>query len=153
MSKAPSFDTQEAHKYYSAHCFNKTWEYIDKQSRTAADDQAMLHTCLASLWHWQQRSDATKQNLSVGYWQASRVFALLSRADDARTYGQRSLDLSGELEPFFQGYAYEALARSEMLANDRDKMAEYLTRAKARCDSVTDPDSKKLLAADLDTIK
>jgi hypothetical protein len=153
MVKEPDFDLTGAHKYFSANCFNKTWDFIDKSSRSAEDDLQMLQTCMASLWHWSQRTDAKPENYSVGFWQASRVFALLGNVDDARKYAQLSLDTSRELAPFYVGYAYEALARSEMAAGNKAKMNEYLTAARQQCDKVTDQDSKKLLAADLETLK
>lgn len=153
MNKKPTFDVEEAHRYFSAYCFNKTWNYIEKQDRTVQECEEMLHTCLASMWHWAQRTDVTPKNSSVGYWQASRVHALLGRADDARRYGQLSLEKSAGLEPFYVGYAYEALARSEMIAGNHTKKAEYVAMARKLCDAVSDQESKKLLVADLDTIK
>jgi hypothetical protein len=51
----------------------------------------MLQTTMASLWHWSQRADVTPQNLSVGNWQAARVFALLGQAENARRYGETAL--------------------------------------------------------------
>ncbi len=153
MNKLPSFDLAESHRYFAAHCFNKTWDFIDKPSRTEEEGEEMLHTCLASLWHWSQRDDATTENFSVGYWQASRVFALLGRADDARKYARRSLEKSRGLAPFYEGYAYEALARSESVAGNHEKVKEYLAQARKLCETVKDEESKKLLLGDLDQIK
>jgi hypothetical protein len=152
MGKSPVFDEQEAHRYFAAQCFNATWDFIDKPSRATEEDDEMLLTCMASLWHWLKRADVTPKNLSIGYWQLSRVFALLGKAEDARRYGQLSLAKSHGLEPFYEGYAYEALARSEMIAGTRMKTAEYLSSAKRLCNAVSDPESKKLLAADLDRL-
>ncbi len=153
MNTTPAFDLQEAHKYFAAHCFNRTWDFISKQKRTSEEDDQMIQACLASLWHWSERADVTPKNFSIGYWQASRVYALAGRVDDARRYAQLSLEKSQGLEPFFEGYAYEALARSEMVAGNRAQMSGYLIKAQKLCDSVPDPESKKMLQADLETIK
>ena len=51
MPDQPTFDLQTAHRYFAPYCFNKTWEYIEKQDRSPEDDLVMLHTSLASLWH------------------------------------------------------------------------------------------------------
>lgn len=152
MNKLPSFDVAESHKYFSAHCFNRTWDFMDKPSRTADEGEDMLLTCMASLWHWSQREDVTAQNFSVGYWQASRVFALLGKADEARRYAQKSLEQSRGLAPFYEGYAYEALARSEAVAGNHEKMKEYLAQARKLSETVKDEESKKLLSGDLDQI-
>jgi hypothetical protein len=110
MAKKPDFDLQKAHKYFSAECFNRAWDYIDKAVRSAEDDDRMLQLSLASLWHWTQRDDATSTNLSVGYWQVSRVYALTHQADQSKYYARLSLEAAqadGVL-PFYRGYAFEA---------------------------------------------
>jgi len=152
MAKEPTFDIAEAHKYFSAHCFNKTWDFIDQDTRTPDAEDEMLQACMASLWHWSQRSDATPQNQSVGFWQASRVFALRGDATNARRYAERSLRVGGDLEPFFVGYAYEALARAEQVGGENTRAAEYLAKAKVLCEQVSDAESKQMLAADLESL-
>ena len=34
MSDKPDFDTAAVHRYFSATCFNKTWEFIDNSHRS-----------------------------------------------------------------------------------------------------------------------
>ncbi len=64
--KKPAIDLASANKYFSAECFNRAWELIDKQDRSEADNVNMLALSMASFWHWTQRSDCTNENLSVG---------------------------------------------------------------------------------------
>jgi hypothetical protein len=73
MSSSPALDEASAHRFFSAACFNRTWEWLDKPKRTADDGEAMIACCLASLWHWRQRPDCTQRNMSIGYWQIARV--------------------------------------------------------------------------------
>ncbi len=153
MTKAPNFDQQGFHKHFAADCFNNTWSFIDKPDRTSEEDEQMILLALSSLWHWTQREDCTQQNLSVGYWLAARVHALVGRPDDARRYGQRSLECAAEAEPFYAGYAYEALARAEQVAGNHTESAEYLESARQLADKVDDEDSKKMLLDDLDSIR
>jgi hypothetical protein len=154
MSQTPEFDLEKAHHYFAADCFNRTWDYIDKPSRTAEEGQAMLLLSLASLWHWTQRADAMPSNLSVGYWQVARVYALLGQADNARQYGLLSIKESQKdgVLPFYLGYSYEALARAESVAGDKEKVQSYLGLARQACEKVTDPEEKKLILDDLATI-
>jgi hypothetical protein len=62
----------------------------------------MLHCAFAGLWHWTQRLDCTATNRSIGYWQISRIYALLGQADNAHRYGELCLKASQEpgVEPF-----------------------------------------------------
>jgi hypothetical protein len=152
MAKKPDFDVTAAHKYFSAHCFNAAWDLIDKESRTEEENLLMVALCQASIWHWTQREDCTDKNLSIGYWQASRIYALLGRHETARMYGRLSLDHAKDAEPFFVAYAYEALARAESVAGNDSKRDDYLSQARKLTEQVKDADSKKMLEADLDTI-
>ncbi len=153
MAKKPDFDTVAAHKYFSAHCFNVAWDLIDRKDRSPEDTEQMIQLCQASLWHWSQREDNTDQTRSVGYWQASRVYVLAGQLGSARRYGKLSLEAAEECAPFFKGYAYEALARAEMLAGDRPRMKEYLSLARQQAAAVKDVESKQMLETDLDGIK
>ena len=152
MTKQPEINIATAHKYFSAYCFNAAWGLIEKKDRTPEDDNEMIRLCQASIWHWTQREDCTDKNLSIGYWQASRIFALLGRDFPARKYGQLSLENAKEAEPFFIAYAYEALARAESVAGDTAKRDEYLAEARKLTEQVSDAESKKMLEADLATI-
>jgi hypothetical protein len=111
----------------------------------------MLYLSLASLWHWTQRQDCTPTNLSIGYWQVSRVFTLLRQADNARHYGELCLVETQKegILPFYLGYAYEALARAEMVAGNMNAMEKYLIQAHQVADSLPDPEAKKQLLSDL----
>jgi hypothetical protein len=154
MVKKPDFDIQSAHKFFSADCFNRAWDYIDQPVRTTEEDDRMLQLSLASLWHWTQREDHTPTNLSVGYWQVARIYALMQQTDLSRHYGQMCLEASqaeGVL-PFYLGYAYEALARAEMAAGENDEMEKFLAQARQVAGSLPDKEAKEQLLKDLATI-
>ena len=155
MDKKVDLDLAAAHKYFAATCFNQAWDYIDKPSRTPEDDLAMILTSLASLWHWTQRPDCTAENLSVGYWQVSRVSALAGQAENARRYAEWSLRaIQGEDSgPFYLAYAYEALARAEMVSGNRAQMIEYLEKASQVSKRIEDEDAKKMVLDDLATVQ
>ena len=155
MAKKPIFDLQAAHKYFSAECFNRAWDYIDKPVRKKNEGDTMLQLSMTSLFHWTQREDCTPTNLSIGYWQVSRAYALLRNADQARHYGQLCLEeaQSEGVEPYFRGCAYEALARAELVADNEDGMEKYLIQAHQIATALTDAEEKKMLLKDLATIR
>lgn len=153
MTEKTNFDAQHAHKYFSTNCFNKTWEFMDKHGSLSSEEQMeMLHTALASLWHWSQREDVKPENLSVGHWQVSRVYCLLNQPQNARNYGLLSLHYAKDAPPFYKGYAYETLARAEMIAENRADMKEYLAKAYEMLEQVKDEENHQLLVKDLETI-
>ena len=155
MAKKPEFDVEAAHKYFSATCFNKAWELINKNDRTAEEDEQMIRLSLSSTWHWTQRDDCTDQNMSIGYWQTSRIYSILGQASNAKRYAELCLGVSqgDEMQPFTLGYAYEALARAEMVAGNQEKVEEYFQEAHRLLAVLTDEHEKKYLGEDLATIK
>jgi len=147
-------DRQAAHRTFSAECFNRAWDLMEKSERTAQEDEEMIRLSLASLWHWSQRPDCTSTHEAIGTWQTARIYALLGQADNARRYGHLSLVVSRQegVAPFYLGYAYEALARAELLAGNRDQMAIYLAEARRAAGQVSEPEDRDQLLDDLNTI-
>ena len=145
---------QNAHAHFSVDCFNRCWELIDKAHRTADEKEEMLLLAQASLWHWKQRTDCKPLNMSIGYWQASRVFALAEKREMASFYAERCLEVSqsAELAPFYLGYAYEALARAALAGGAVERAAEYLAKAKSELRRVDDKDELKMLQDDIDSL-
>lgn len=146
-------DRAAAHRHFSSECFNRSWELLDRADRSAADDEQMLLTALASLWHWTQRADCSDQNLSIGFWQVSRVYSLLGQADNARRFGELCLQRSGELSPFFRAYAHESLARAAMLAGDKLLLDAHAAAARKLSAEVAEPDDRALLQTDLEQLR
>lgn len=51
MPTKPTFDVLEAHKYFSATCFNKAWDFIEKKDRSADGDRQMVALNCVSTYH------------------------------------------------------------------------------------------------------
>ena len=151
MIKLPEIDLALAHKYFSVNCYNRAWDLMDKQVRTEEEDEQMLQLSIASHWHWTQREDYSPTNASIGYWQISRIHALLKRADEALRYAELCLQISKEsdLPPFYLAYAYEALARAEAVAGNREGVEEYLRLAHQVASQISDKGEKDMLMKDL----
>jgi hypothetical protein len=155
MTAKTDFDHQAAHKYFSVNCFNRAWDLIDKSERTPEEDEQMIQLSLASQFHWSQREDFSRTNASIGFWQTSRIYALIGQVDNARRYGQLSLEASqgDEIQPFYLGYAYEALARTEATGGNEQQMKTYLDQARSAAEKIEKADEKKMLLDDLKTIQ
>lgn len=152
--KKPAFDLDEAHRFFSAYCFNKAWDLLDLPSRSQEEEQEMIRLAIAAYFHWTQRKDHTPTNLSVSLWQISRVYSVLNQNWNARYYGQLCLDLSlaHRLPPFYIGYAFEALARVEVNLKNREKANEYLKLAGDLLPQIEDQEDLVLLTKDLDEL-
>ena len=155
MSDQPKIDVASAHRYFSTKCFNGAWDLMDRNDRTEEEDLEMLHRAISGLWHWTQREDCTDTNRSISLWQVSRIYSLLGQADNARKYAElsRAASQSEGVEPFYLGYAYEALARAEALAGRADLVKELLEMGKSLAGQVADVEEKNALIRDLESIK
>ena len=147
------FDPATAHRFFSADCFNKTWDLIEKTDRTPDEDHQMLLCAITSLWHWTQRPDCSATHLSIGHWQVSRVYSLLGESVNAAEYADLALHHSAQLPPFYRGYAHEALARAAMVEGHPDRALHHLKEAFALAAQVTDPEERTALEKDLQSLR
>ena len=141
------------HRESSAGFFNRVWELLEKKDRTQEDDEKMISMSHASLAHWRQRDDCKPQNLSVGYWQISRVYAVLGQGENAWRYGQLCLEKSDQEPPFYRGYGHEALARSAKIKGDLSAFEAHMSQARQLAGQIIDADEKKMLEDDLDLLE
>lgn len=153
MSNRPEFDLAAAHKYFSADCFNRAWDLIDNPVHSTEEERMMVLLNQASLYHWSQRPDNNAKSQSIGYWQASRIQALLKNPVEARRHADISLEFSRALEPFYLGYAYEALARAASLAGNRAEFEKFLSEARNLAQTVTSQEDRDALLKDLAGMK
>ncbi|QDT56763.1 hypothetical protein Pan44_48230 [Caulifigura coniformis] len=147
-----SIDVAAAHLHFAPACFNRAWELLDKPDRTSAENDEMLHSAVASLWHWSRREDCRPRNLAVGYWLVSRVQAMLGNGLEARRFAARAaLHATGE-PPFYMAYAHEALARAGHVLHHEPAVTRHLDEARQLLELVTDPEERKMLEADLESL-
>lgn len=152
MKQQADFDAARAHRYFAAHCFNSAWDLIDRTERSPQENEQMIQLAHASLWHWTQRDDCTPRNLSIGYWQLSRIYALTGQAENARRAAERCLSITPTEDAFCCGYANEALARADLVAGNAERAAESIAEARRCAELVTDAEDKQALLADLDSL-
>jgi hypothetical protein len=155
MSARTDFDLAAAHRHFAVECFNQAWDLINRMERTPEEDEQMIRLSLASHWHWTQRADCTQENHAIAFWQTARVYTVLGQAENARRYARLCFEASrGDDVPLWcLGYAYEALARAELVAGDQTQMTENLREALRITEMIDDPDDRQMLLADLETIK
>lgn len=145
---------QSLHELFSVDCFNRCWNFIEKAQRSDEDNENMILVAHASLWHWKQRIDCKASNLSVGYWQVSRAYALANSPELARKFAERCLEVSlqGKLGAFYVAYAYEALARAEFMGGNPAKANIALKSAFGQLALVSGKEEQGYLKADLDSL-
>ncbi|MGZ4357798.1 MAG: MerR family transcriptional regulator [Gaiellaceae bacterium] len=151
--RSESLDTDE-HRRLGIDLFNKTWTLMEKASRTPSEVDELLHCVHASAYHWLQAG--TIANRARSEWQCSRVYTVLGRSEPALHHARRCLELCesapDEIEEFDLPFAYEAMARAHAFAGDEAESREWLARARAAGEKISDEDDRLLLESDLATI-
>ena len=132
--------------------FNSTWALLDKESRTADEDDRMLHMAHASRFHWDNVGD--DQNRAIGEWQVARVYATLGRGEPSLFHARRCLDYAGRLgvDDWVMAGAYEALARAHAVAGEPDAARDARDQALALAQQIEDKEDRDIVLADIDTL-
>jgi tetratricopeptide (TPR) repeat protein len=145
-------EERQTHLKLAKQAFNTTWDWMEKTERTQEQNDTMLHTAHASRYHWEFVGNA--QNLSIGEWQISRVYALLKRPEPARYHAQRALDHceANNIKGFALAYAWEAIARAESIAGNREEARSALEKAEKIGTTIEHEETRTRLKSDLATI-
>jgi DNA-binding transcriptional MerR regulator len=138
----------------AAALFNATWTLMEKENRTRAEDDEMLHMAHASRHHWGQVAEATPAHFGRGEWQCSRVYAVLGRSEPCLHHAQRYLDICQEngIADWDLAFAYEALARGHAVAGDTEQARAFTEQALAAAEDVAEDDDRELVLSDLESI-
>jgi hypothetical protein len=142
----------ESRRKLAVDLFNHVWTLLDKPDRTVEEDDEMVHAAHASRLHWGEVGTAV--NLVRGEWQVARVYATLGRADPALYHARRCLELcdGAELEEWDLPFAYEALARANLVAGKEDEAKRYADLARHEGSKITDAEDREPLEQDLLTL-
>jgi tetratricopeptide (TPR) repeat protein len=119
----------EFHKKTAKKCFNEAWDYLDKKTRTADDEQQMLHLAHASRYHWGFVGSA--RNFAVGDWQLSRVYAALKEPRLALHFAKSALETTqkNNLADNLPS-AHEGMARAYAIAGEERSARDHIKKAR-----------------------
>ncbi len=142
----------ELHRRMAAQLFNSTWDLLLKKRRTKEESNTMIHMAHASRYHWGVVGGP--QQLAIGEWQISRVYAALRRPEPALFHAERCLEIceAHEVGDFPLAYAYEALARAFAIAGKSRERAACLKLARAAGAKIRKKDDRELFVKDLRTV-
>ena len=142
----------EDRRRLAAELFNFTWTLLEKLDSTPEDDDRTLHAAHASRFQWDEVGGA--QQLAVGEWQCSRVYAVLGRAEPSLHHARRALEIAeaGDVPNWVTASAYEALARANAVAGDREEARRFAALAREPCDRIAEPEDREVIEGDLATL-
>ncbi|SFA81250.1 MULTISPECIES: hypothetical protein [unclassified Bacillus (in: firmicutes)] len=142
------------HKELAVQCFNRTWDFLDKDNRTLEENEQMINLAHVSFWHWTQVETHTAQNLSIGYWQLSRVYASAGLGERSLYNADQCIHISktAKIEPFYTAYAFEARARAFLLLEKQKEAFSAINESREWSAQILIEDSKTMVLKDLNEL-
>ena len=151
--KPPVLDAA-THRALGAGLFNRTWDLLETEDRSPAQDDEMIDTAHASAHHWRQVGNTA--NAARGHWMLARVYATLGRGEPAVHHARRCvavLEAGGEgIEDWDFPAAAEAMARALAVSGDLAGAAEWKARAAAAASTIAEDGDRKVIEGDLATL-
>ena len=145
-------DEEKLHHYMGIEMNNQTWNLLGKENRDEQDNVRMINFAKASLYHWRKSPRFERVNEQRGQWLISRVFAVLSKGNEALSYAQETLRLTEEhgFKDFDLAYAYESMARAHAVSGNKEKYKEFWKKAREAGDFIAGKEDKKYFDEDFE---
>ena len=154
MTTQPPDLGAETHRALGAGLYNRTWELLAIEGRTADQDDELVDTAHASAWHWRRVGNVA--NEARGHWLCARVYALLGRGEPAVHHAGRAVAIvaaGGEgFEAWDEAAAAEAMARALAVSGDGAGAALWKGRARLALNAIAEEDDRAVIEADLDSL-
>ena len=146
-------DEQKMHHYMGIELNIQTWNLFEKENRNEQDDRRMVNFAQASLYHWRKSHKYESVNEQRGQYTLSRVYAVLSKGEEALSYANEVSRLTKEqdLKDFDLAYSYEALARANAALGNKKECKKWLKKALEVGGGIECEDAKKYFFLDLES--
>ena len=149
----PSLDAA-THRAMAVGLFNRTWDLLEIEDRTARQVAELIDTAHASAWHWRQVGNAA--NEARGHWMMARVYAVLGHGAESVYHAHSAnevLALGGEgIEDWDAAAAAEAMARALVATGDTAGAAVWKAKAETLLKGVADAEDRAVVEGDLATL-
>jgi hypothetical protein len=143
---------KDNHKKLAIEAFNKTWEYIELESRTTEETLEMIHLAHASRYHW--GFIGTELNKGRGEWQISRVYSISNLGESALLHAQRYLDicLKNNYMDWDIAFAYEAMAFAYKVLGNEKLKTEFKKKGIHSLEDIKDKGDRDYAESELNKI-
>jgi hypothetical protein len=133
-------------------CFNKTWEYIEKQDRTPEEDLNMIHCAHTSRYLWDLVGEPF--HFQRGEWLISKVYYQVGSGERALVHAKACYDIcvQNKIGDFNITLAYESLANAYKLLGDQANCDHYRKAATDSLDGISEKEDRDYVASELEKI-
>lgn len=149
----PTLD-RETQRGLAAGLFNRSWDLLEIEDRTARQDAELIDTAHASAWHWRQVG--TPANEARGHWMLARVYAVLGHGPESVYHARCANEivaLGGEgLEDWDAASAAEGMARALVANGDLVAATEWKAKAQSLLDDISEAEERAVVEGDIATL-
>lgn len=135
------------HRRLGAQANNRAWTLSEQGSRSAADDEEMLHAAHASFHHWSKVGIAL--NVARGRMLLGHVCALLGDGKAAINHATAAFQfvMAHESEPWEVAFAHAVLANAACAAGDQALHRSHYAQAAQLGAALADAEDRKIFEA------
>jgi hypothetical protein len=142
---------EATHRRLAVDLFNRSWQLLELENRTPAQDDELIHVVHSAAFHWGEIGNAARRARSEN--QCARVYAALGRPEAALHHAQRSLELVRDGGDGFEDWdlatALEVVARAHLAAGNRAEAEHYATLAQSELDTIAEPEDREIIESQL----
>jgi hypothetical protein len=145
---APSFDLQNAHRWFAVEFNNRAWDLVESPSRSPEETSQMISAAHAACLHW--RAVGGPINELRGQYLLATAYAAAGLELPAVRHAERCLAMSEQLEdeqtPFDRAAVYGSAANSYAAAGDHARAHQHFQKLSELTAKLADADEQTLLA-------
>lgn len=134
-------------RWFAVECNNRAWRLAEATSRTAAEDEEMLHSAHAAALHWGKVG--TELHRARATMLLGHVHALLGFGASAMTYAKQSFSyITTHDSPAWEvAFAHAVLANAATAARDRELQSKHYAIANSLGAALSDVEEKMIFEA------
>lgn len=130
-----------------------TWALLRNENRTEDEDRKMLYSAFASAFHYSEVGGIVEQQRAA--WLLARVHSSLGNGREALKHAKYCLKLteenSSEMADYDHAFAFEAMARANVVLGDSRETARYHKLALEARDKIEDLAAREVFNDELKT--
>jgi hypothetical protein len=153
MADEKTYTLEEAQLHFAKSIHGRVWELLEREGRSPAEAEEMLHAAHASLYHWIRAG--TGLHHQRGVWLIARVHTVLGNTERAVSYANHCREITEQdadlMQDFDLAFSYECAARAFALAGDRDQAAHFLGKAEQAGAQIADEEDRVIFFDELNS--
>ena len=154
MTEEKKYTLDNAHHYFGIEFNNAIFGFADKKSLTDLEKEEMIQTAHSAVLHWQKFSKSTIANSQRGYYMVAKAYVKAGEKENALKYAKLCYKITqenkSELLDWDFAYAYEIMARTAAMNNDKTNFEKFYKKTKGQELKIKDPEDLKYFSMDFE---